>query len=227
MTVFDMGKNIKQQLPLEHEHCGNWADRADAIQKDHPFSNAETIYLEVWQEENEKHDILGHLLGGPEHANVKPNAEQCRIAADVVQWLGTNIGQAFIQRCEGRFNGARALRDKLRYSEPQAYDAPFLRATFQAMLAERIEDLMLFVESNGPTCQEVLDHLLEAVQKMPDPKQPEHKRDLHAARQTIKMLAWLGRQLTKLAADLHVKWETASAVNELCRSAERTQHNVF
>jgi hypothetical protein len=61
----------------------------------------EISFAHIWEEENEKHNILGCLLSGwPAGVIARPTEEEKIVAASVIQWLGTNVGQAFLQSCE-------------------------------------------------------------------------------------------------------------------------------
>ena len=93
-------------------------------------NDAERIYVEEWQRENTRHyavnggyTLIEHSLhpeaemekqravfglGGPQPARV--TFRDAAVAASVIQWLGTNCGWCFLDRCEQLVKKAKATR---------------------------------------------------------------------------------------------------------------------
>ena len=81
---------------------------------DHPASALEKIYAEVWKEENIGGvcaPILQTLLSESAHPTSmwggKPiyvvNQRDAHVAGTVIQWLGTNVGRAFVARVAAQY----------------------------------------------------------------------------------------------------------------------------
>lgn len=66
-------------------HTGLHADRAEVLKRERAFA-------EEWRKRQLADHQLERILG---HGNV--SARDARIAATVIQWLGSNIGQEFLQ----------------------------------------------------------------------------------------------------------------------------------
>lgn len=61
-----------------------------------PSSMREKAFAEQWQKEQED-DLLAYLLGSDNHpGNVSERDAQ--VAATVIQWLGSNVGQNFLDK---------------------------------------------------------------------------------------------------------------------------------
>lgn len=58
----------------------------------------EKKFAEEWALQNEQHQTLAYLLGDGSK-RVEPTAHDHRVAATVVQWLGSPVGQAFLRVC--------------------------------------------------------------------------------------------------------------------------------
>jgi len=87
----------------------------------------ERIYLDQWRRENHRGRVNGGtpllwLLRGPDSRELRmlnrgrmrrwwtyqeTNIDEERIAASVIQWLGTACGRGFIRMCEQRIEGLR------------------------------------------------------------------------------------------------------------------------
>lgn len=70
---------------MKHKHVGLAAKRLDPKQ-DNP---RELAFALQWQQENDQSDLLVSLLG-------KAGRRDREVAATVIQWLGSNVGQSFI-----------------------------------------------------------------------------------------------------------------------------------
>lgn len=62
-------------------------------QKDNPL---EKRFAEQWEEINERGHVLEYLLSGPENKRVDATPEQQELAATIIQWLGSPVGQFFL-----------------------------------------------------------------------------------------------------------------------------------
>jgi hypothetical protein len=93
---------------LEPDHTGLAKDRLEASPE---FSRMEKIFAEEWIIENQRHGLNHGLLqdllrdhthhDAPRFQGWGPqllNNRERRIAATVIQWLGTNVGMAFLHR---------------------------------------------------------------------------------------------------------------------------------
>ena len=75
-----------------------------------PWSDLEKRFVQAWQEENGTNGRTDYLLAAllrPDIANdgnlgvrflPKPSARECFVAATVLQWLGSNVGRAFLAK---------------------------------------------------------------------------------------------------------------------------------
>ena len=62
----------------------------------------ERIYAERWAEINKTGHILEHILSSGGHRKVDPSPRDYAVAATVVQWLGTIVGQGFLEEVARR-----------------------------------------------------------------------------------------------------------------------------
>jgi len=76
-------------------HTGLHARR---LTNDGPSSLREKAFADQWQEE-QQHDLLAYLLGDGSHkAGFSPR--DAAVAATVIQWLGTSVGQSFLDKVD-------------------------------------------------------------------------------------------------------------------------------
>lgn len=73
--------------------------KAYRLGDDGPSSAREKAFAEQWQQE-QNHDLLAYLLGEPNHKG-EVSERDAQVAATVIQWLGTHVGQAFLQKVDG------------------------------------------------------------------------------------------------------------------------------
>lgn len=112
---------------LEPAHEGFHPRR---LRYDGPGVNAERIYTDEWKKENTRQPWLNSGYTAIEHilhpeavadeqrkrgwlGSIRPervNFRDAGVAATVIQWLGTNCGLAFIEKCERRITQERAMR---------------------------------------------------------------------------------------------------------------------
>jgi hypothetical protein len=73
--------------------------KAYRLGDDGPSSVREKAFAEQWQQE-QNHDLLAYLLG---EANLKAEVSErdAQVAATIIQWLGTSVGQSFLQKVDG------------------------------------------------------------------------------------------------------------------------------
>lgn len=79
-------------------------------------SMAERIYLEAWRQENERKPWRNHgtrtieAILNPDLGKTAPpvTPRDAKLIATFVQWLGTNCGRAFVEKCERRIEEDRA-----------------------------------------------------------------------------------------------------------------------
>jgi len=65
--------------------------------RDNPL---EQKFSDVWKAENDRGQLLEYLLGdGNKRASVTERDET--VAATVIQWLGTPVGQSFVKKVMG------------------------------------------------------------------------------------------------------------------------------
>lgn len=110
----------------------------------HPqrLMGAERIYVEEWRKENER---LGHVNSGYTllewilcPSDQKPSRisqHDAEIATTVIQWLGTNCGLCFVQKCE-----RRAESERQAYSHFQVAARKLVNPDVQGL--ERIAELI-------------------------------------------------------------------------------------
>jgi hypothetical protein len=74
--------------------------RAYRLKDDGPSTLREKAFTDLWQQEQESH-LLEYLLGSD---NQKGNVSErdAQVAATVIQWLGTAVGQSFIEKVQFR-----------------------------------------------------------------------------------------------------------------------------
>lgn len=120
----------------EFKHKGNRPDRAADLMP-------ERVFAEEWKKENERQSAINFgyialelilnckpLTQGP--PNWQPPIDQitqrdATVAASVIQWLGTNCGEAFLFRCEHRITRERK-REQIAFN--QRYNTiPFAQRT--------------------------------------------------------------------------------------------------
>jgi len=75
----------------------NHEGRAAYRLRDNPV---ERKYHDAWKRENEQGDLLAWLLGDGAHKGT-PTERDAMVAATVVQWLGSPVGQNFVSRVLG------------------------------------------------------------------------------------------------------------------------------
>jgi hypothetical protein len=79
------------------------------------FGDAERVYLAHWQRENDpRRSSYGHGLGLLglllRQGGLSMTRRDAVVAADVVQWLGTNCGHGFVRECEREIGRLDSLR---------------------------------------------------------------------------------------------------------------------
>lgn len=57
----------------------------------------EVLFHDAWIEEQRHGQILGRILGTNERNPRTPTESECKVAATVIQWLGTNCGRSFLR----------------------------------------------------------------------------------------------------------------------------------
>ncbi len=82
-------------MSTELNHTGL---RAYRLKDDGPSTLREKAFAELWQQEQESH-LLEYLLGSD---NQKGNVTErdAQVAATVIQWLGTAVGQSFMEKVQ-------------------------------------------------------------------------------------------------------------------------------
>ncbi len=67
--------------------------------KDNPKERA---FYEAWRKENEQSSVLEYLMSTHENGRRQPVSERDEhVAATVVQWLGSPVGQSFLRAAGG------------------------------------------------------------------------------------------------------------------------------
>ncbi len=65
----------------------------------------EKAFAEAWEEENKRavgHSLLDWLLAeDPNHPKGEVSQRDAAVAATIIQWLGTHVGQSFLRRVMG------------------------------------------------------------------------------------------------------------------------------
>jgi hypothetical protein len=63
----------------------------------------EVAFAEQWQHEQDFGRVLSHLLGsGDIGGEVTPSERDIEVAATVIQWLGSAVGQSFLEQVTKR-----------------------------------------------------------------------------------------------------------------------------
>lgn len=104
-------------LPIEHVSLQ--PGRLRSGKQPWNFVNAEALYLREWRRELREHPTLLDAILAPDDAPRGFDGRITRryasrrdaiVAATLIQWLATNVGSAFIERCKKTFETAAALR---------------------------------------------------------------------------------------------------------------------
>lgn len=66
----------------------------------------EKAFAEQWQQE-QNHDLLAYLLG-QDNQKAEFTERDAQVAATVVQWLGTAVGQSFLEKVQGQIATSKA-----------------------------------------------------------------------------------------------------------------------
>ncbi len=82
---------------------------------------AERIYFNEWKRENERANHINSgftalewiLCPSEQSTPDRPSQRDAEVATTVIQWLGTNCGKCFVDRCERKIIEERALRSEL------------------------------------------------------------------------------------------------------------------
>lgn len=74
--------------------------KAYRLSDDGPSSDREKAFAEQWQQEQNQ-DLLAYLLGESNHKG-EVSERDAQVAATVIQWLGTSVGQAFVEKVHFR-----------------------------------------------------------------------------------------------------------------------------
>lgn len=72
--------------------------KAYRLGDDGPSSVREKAFAEQWQQE-QIHELLAYLLGEANHKG-EVSERDAQVAATVIQWLGTGVGQSFIEKVQ-------------------------------------------------------------------------------------------------------------------------------
>ncbi len=94
----------------EIKHIGNCPERRSI------WNPREIAYAEEWETVNHEHRYLILLLNQSGNDSFCSGISQrdAFVAATIIQWLGTNIGQGFIEKCQQRIE-----KEKLEYQITQ------------------------------------------------------------------------------------------------------------
>lgn len=98
----------KQDIPFTHlgRHAGRLKD---------PMNLLERIFADEWDQNNRNGRILEYLLAeNPNRPAGEVTERDSEVAATVIQWLGTNVGQAFLRDVIHKAK-RRAVRTELTY----------------------------------------------------------------------------------------------------------------
>ena len=83
----------------KHEHASaHEGVRVARLSGDGPSAGRERCFASAWNDAQEHH-LLGHLLGDGNEAAVVSQRD-AQVAATVIQWLGTNVGQGFLRSAQ-------------------------------------------------------------------------------------------------------------------------------
>lgn len=109
-------------FPIEHSSL----QRRRLLKRTGPLHanevNPERIYLAEWKRENKRspgvnrgYSLIEWILCPDGRTEPLPvSTRDARVAASVIQWLGTNCGLAFMRRCEQKIRQARSLSEAAR-----------------------------------------------------------------------------------------------------------------
>lgn len=78
-------------IPINHG--GTFAERLNRL--------PEVVYIDLWRQTNERWNTLEKIL------RRVPTQAEADVAADVIQWLGTAIGLAFVREAESKIAQSR------------------------------------------------------------------------------------------------------------------------
>ncbi len=80
------------------EHVGLWAERLP-----YSYNIPEKVFAEAWQKENEldscTRPILNSLMNKMKSDFMQITQRDALVAATVIQWLGSNVGNCFVKEC--------------------------------------------------------------------------------------------------------------------------------
>lgn len=130
---------------LEPEHT--------SLQRSRLTNPAEMIYHEEWIKAQEKHPGLNSGFGtlewvlcpeGQEFPG-RPSQRDATVAASIIQWLGTNCGRGFVDKCEKRIAAENAKRSdfergKLNCDIDESVLSPLASIASFRSIAEMIAD---------------------------------------------------------------------------------------
>lgn len=80
--------------------------RAYRLNDDNPSGMRESAFAEQWRKEQEW-GLLGHLLS-KDNTEVSYSDRDAEVAATVIQWLGTNVGQGFLRKVQENIEAKEA-----------------------------------------------------------------------------------------------------------------------
>lgn len=117
-------------------------------------SMAERIYLDTWRQENQRQPWRNHgnttieAILNPDLQKMPPRVSprDGKLIATFVQWLGTNCGRAFIEKCERRIEEDRAdIRklDRFAADAKEPHHAEIIESA-KAIAAQWVGDLHFF-----------------------------------------------------------------------------------
>lgn len=89
-----------------------------SLQRDRLTNPSERIYWEEWLKEQERHPGLNHgftmlefvLCPSGQAYPDRPTQRDAHVAASVIQWIGTNCGRGFVDKCERRIEKEQVKR---------------------------------------------------------------------------------------------------------------------
>ena len=102
LTALSPADGLQQAAP-DNCHVGL---RASRLENGGPSGLRERACSSAWQKEQES-NLLAHLLGTGDTRGVVSRRD-AEVAATVIQWLGTNVGQAFLSRVEADIEDEKA-----------------------------------------------------------------------------------------------------------------------
>jgi len=131
-------------LPVEHE--GVFPSRNSLPPGDKQVwkrmrrVNAEAFYARAWKKFNASDDALSMILCGDVarqkgYGRVQYSRRDAQVAATIIQWLGTNVGRAFVETVEEEIKRTEAHRRTVQ-SQRRAVD---IRVDQRTPLQRRIE----------------------------------------------------------------------------------------